>query len=95
MKRMLTIIASLTVAFIALTASADTNLWITTEGAGIEVSTGHHHPTPPPPPHHRHSYHNGHCKICKKHYKEMRKAEKRHHKEMRKINKNHRKHHHR
>ncbi|MDE5807068.1 MAG: hypothetical protein K2H76_03060, partial [Muribaculaceae bacterium] len=67
MKRMLTIMASLAVAFIASTAYADTHLWLTTEGVGIEVSTDNGHR--PPPPHHRHAYHNGYCKICKKHYK--------------------------
>ena len=93
MKRMLTIIASLAVAFIASTAVADTNLWITTEGAGIEVSTGNTHRVPPPYHHHHHSYHNGYCKVCKKRYKDMKKAAKKHHKEMKKAAKRHHKHH--
>lgn len=93
MKRTLTIIASLAVAFIASTASADTHLWLTTEGAGIEVSSSEGHRPPPPPPHHRHHHHNGYCKVCKKHYKEMKKAAKKHHKEMRKAAKKHHKHH--
>ena len=96
MKRTLTIMASLAVAFIASTAAADTHLWLTTEGAGIEVSSSGHRP-PPPPPHRMHYHHHGvkHCKVCKKHNKEMKKLAKKHHKEMKKMHKKHNRHHHR
>lgn len=94
MKRTLTIMASLAVAFIASIASADTHLWLTTEGAGIELTSEGHRPPPPPPAHHRHN-HSGYCKLCKKHYKKMVKDAKKHHKEARKAAKKHHKRHHR
>lgn len=95
MNRTLTIMASLAVAFIASTASADTHLWVTTEGAGLEL-TSEGHRSPPPPPRHNHSHnHHGYCKACKKHYKKMMKQAKKHHKEARKAAKKHKKNHHR
>ncbi|MDE7440730.1 MAG: hypothetical protein K2M69_01005 [Muribaculaceae bacterium] len=95
MNRTLTIMASLAVAFIASTASADTHLWVTTEGAGLEL-TSEGHRSPPPPPRHHHSHnHHGYCKACKKHYKKMMKQAKKHHKEARKAAKKHKKNHHR
>lgn len=95
MNRTLTIMASLAVAFIASTASADTHLWVTTEGAGLEL-TSEGHRSPPPPPRHHHSHnHHGYCKACKKHYKKMIKQAKKHHKEARKAAKKHKKNHHR
>lgn len=95
MNRTLTIMASLAVAFIASTASADTHLWVTTEGAGLEL-TSEGHRSPPPPPRHHHSHnHHGYCKACKKHYKKMMKKAKKHHKEARKAAKKHKKNHHR
>ena len=99
MNRTLTIMASLAVAFIASTASADTHLWVTTEGAGLEL-TSEGHRSPPPPPRHNHSHHHSHnhhgyCKACKKHYKKMIKQAKKHHKEARKAAKKHKKNHHR
>ncbi|MDE7414526.1 MAG: hypothetical protein K2N05_12175 [Muribaculaceae bacterium] len=85
MKHALTFILSAVIAFASSTAMADTSLWITTEGAGIEVSTSNHHHSPPP--RHLHS-HGRYCKKCAKKYrKDIRKMEKRHNKEMKKYRK--------
>ena len=90
MKRTLTLLlVSVGLAFFGFTSSADTHLWLTTEGSGIEVTTNDYRPSPPPPPpnHHRHTHKPGYCKICKKHYKEMKKQAKKHHKDMQKHHK--------
>ncbi len=96
MNRMLSILGGLAISAVVFTASADTHLWLTTEGAGIEVSSESNHHAPPPPPH-RHHNHKGYCKVCKKnykkHYKQMKKAAKKHRKEMKKAQKKHHKHH--
>lgn len=93
MKRLSIILATIAVTFSLATVSADTHLWLTTEGSGVEVTTGDSHRLPPPPPHRHGHHHYKQCKICKKHYKEMRKAAKKHDKEMRKAYKKHNKHH--
>lgn len=90
MKRSLTILAAVAVAFASFTASADTHLWLTTEGAGIEMTSEGHRP-PPPPPHHKGHNHRGYCKVCKKHYKKMVKKAKKHQKKARKAQKHHNK----
>lgn len=94
-KHILTIVATLAMGITAITASADTHLWVTTEGAGFEMSTHDGHLPPPPPPPACYGHHHGkHCKECKKYEKERKKAEKRYHKEMKKDRKKHHRPHH-
>ncbi len=91
MKHTASLLAALAIAFISSSASADTHLWVTTEGSGIEITTDGHLPGPPPPPplfgdgHHHHHHHGGYCKVCKKHYKKMMKHAEKQHKKARKA----------
>ncbi len=97
MKRTLTILAAIAVAFSMATASADTHLWLTTEGAGIAVSSHDRPGTPPPPPcrHHHNKYTCKECrKIEKQHRKEVKKMEKERRKALKKAHKDHHKNHH-
>lgn len=59
----------------AAVSAQNVNLWLTTEGSGIQFSTGdhHHRHLPPPPPYHRHS--KKAAKKMHKKYKKMRKAQ--------------------
>lgn len=91
-------VAILTLVFAGLglsSASADTHLWLTTEGAGLEMTTGHELPPPPPPPHrHHHHHHHGMSakemrKLEKKRKKEMKKAAKRRHREVKRGHEGH------
>lgn len=92
MKRTLSILFFVLFGFVG-SAIADTHLWITTEGVGIEYSSegvipG---PPPPPPPHRHHHCHNGkkYRKMKKKNEKKMRKMYKGHDKVMNKTHKHH------
>lgn len=76
----------------AVPVSADTHLWITTEGSGLEITSGGNMLYPPPPPPHHHYIHHvpqpefkmphDHhgCKKCLKAYKKMHKQAVKHHK---------------
>ncbi|MDE6558908.1 MAG: hypothetical protein K2K29_03370 [Muribaculaceae bacterium] len=99
MKYIRTILVSLTLGLLSATAFADTHLWITSNGSGIEISDHGRHSSPPPPgmnpipPHHHHNPHDGHvCKVCKKYYKDLQKAKNKYYKEMHKAQKHHKKH---
>lgn len=96
MRRTTIFLATVALAMSMMTASADTHLWVTTEGAGLEVTTpGYEHPAPPPPPygpHHHHHHKSCRCNICKKHHKQMHKDAKKFHKDDRKKHR-HQRHH--
>lgn len=100
MKRLASIIIAGAVAgTLALSAQTNFNLWLSTEGAGVQVNTaprpyypGYYYGHPAPPHYHHHG------KKAHKRYKKMRKAQKKYYKaqkeyykEMRKA---HRHHHH-
>lgn len=97
MKRCLVILVSLALLLSFMKASADTQVWLTTEGAGIVYTSDGPTVMPPPPPGYSakewqkmQKRHNKEMlKMEKKHRKEMKKAAKRHDKEMRKARKRH------
>lgn len=80
MKTIIPFALALLIAAPTVTAAAepDIHLWMTTEGAGISLSTPGYYA---PPPHHYYRHHPRHSrKAAKKYYKKMRKAEKKYRK---------------
>jgi hypothetical protein len=70
----LTLAASLMLGTAAASAQS-VNLWLTTEGSGIQFSTGgHQHRCPPPPPPRHHKHGKKAAKRMHKKYKKMLKA---------------------
>lgn len=83
MKTIIPFALALLIAAPTLTAAEpDIHLWMTTEGAGISLSTPDRYYVPPPPPprHHYRHYPRHSRKAAKKYYKKMRKAEKKYRK---------------
>ncbi|MDE6218743.1 MAG: hypothetical protein K2F64_07035 [Muribaculaceae bacterium] len=83
MKRLLSIIIAMLLFSAPLAMAQDYNMWVTTEGAGFQISSGYGGYRMPPPRYDRHHYHHG--KKMKKRAKELRKARKKYIKAQRKF----------
>lgn len=88
MKRIISIIAAILLFAAPMAVAQNYNVWITSEGAGLQISGGSGYRCPPPPPrydrHHHKNYKKHHKKI-KKREKELRKARKKYIKAQRKY----------
>lgn len=96
MKRILTLLAGVILLSAPMTMGQNYNVWITTEGSGISVSSDGYPYCANYPTHCNHyRHHNPHkCKYCKKQMREYKKAQKKYYKERQKAEKKKRRSHH-
>lgn len=100
MKRTITAICAALIISTSAVSAQQFSLWLTTDGAGIQINSGAPY-GPPPRPHHNYGwpeYHKPHhrhmSKKMRKKYKKMRKAEREYHKARHEFYKHGRKHRH-
>lgn len=102
MKRFIPLLLTLVLAVSSLgsVAQVNYNVWVTSEGSGMQISNGpthrhHHHRPAPPRRHHRHHRHYRPAPPRHHHMskKQMKKMKKMHKKQMKRHNKHHHHHH--
>ncbi len=103
MKRIITALCIALIISTSAVSAQQFNLWLTTEGAGIQINSGDFYGPPPPPRHHHYSrpgyrgdarYYRHVSKKLHKKYKKLRKARHEYDKARRDFYKHNRHHHH-